>query len=105
MCVREVLWLCKFAGLLKIVLPGEIVDKLFKILIGEDNMACIQNTHISTNSDLCKHVDVKYQLLIDHMKRNVSLPFIPTEKMVADVMTGKLKCIKFAELVKLTKMC
>lgn len=51
-CVRGGLWFRRFAGFLKMVRPGEVVDKSFIILIGEDNMACLQDAYNLTISDL-----------------------------------------------------
>lgn len=59
-CVEAVLWLCKFAGFLKMVLAGEVVDKLLNILTGENNMVYIPDAYNPTIPELSKHEDVKY---------------------------------------------
>lgn len=74
--MREILWLKKFKDLWKLVVPNDGVDRMFNISIGEDNILCIKDAHILIVSEMSKHVDIKYQFLVDHVERgNVGLQF------------------------------
>lgn len=59
-CVREVLWLCKFAFTLGKDLEKSVVDKILDIYISEDNQACISETENPVLSDLSKHIYLIY---------------------------------------------
>lgn len=68
-------------------------------------MACTKTAYNPTASELPEHVDMKYQLLVDHVeKRDVDLHYVSREKMRRLLVTINMKGTKFAYVVKLTKM-
>lgn len=69
MCVREVLWVKKFPKSFNGILGKVTALNLFAISIGEDNPFCISDAFNSTLSELSKHVDLKCQFLVDHIKK------------------------------------
>lgn len=60
MCVREILWLKKISVVVEHILNKNTVEEIFKIIIGEDNQACISNARNPVLSGLSKHIDPKY---------------------------------------------
>lgn len=53
-------------------------------------------------NDRSEHIDIKYQFLIDKIKREtVSVEFISTSDMIADNLTKALPRDKFQRFVKL----
>ena len=58
--------------------------------IGEDNQSCISITN-RTDHKRTKHVDIKFHFLRDFVaKKIISIGYIPSEHMVADVLTKHL---------------
>lgn len=104
-CIREALWLQKFEEFFdRILIKGEAHD-IFNITLGEDNMGCIRDAQTPVISDLSKHVDIKYQFLVDHVRRgNVKLQFVPTNEMLADILTKNLKKVKFGGMIRMINM-
>lgn len=104
-CVRDVLWLLKFKHDVSKVLEVDAVNKMFDVTVGEDNQGCISDVHNANMTDLNKHVDLKYQLLADHIRRgDMQLEYVPSAKMVADIFTKNLQLQKFKGLMALTGM-
>ena len=68
-CIREVLWLMKFKLPLQRIVGLDSVKELFDICIREDNQACILDAKNHVLSDLSKPIDLKYQLLVDHIRK------------------------------------
>lgn len=61
---------------------------MFKLSIGEDKMACIKDGQRSTVSELSKHIDVKFQFLVDHFTNGEDgLHFVASRKMVSDTFS------------------
>lgn len=77
------------------------LDKLLDITILEHNQACIQEVIHPVMSELPKHIDVKYQLIFDHVrKETVKICNIETKNMAADVMTKAWRAPKFNYQIK-----
>lgn len=72
-------------------LLGELgFEQSLPTFIGEDNQSCISITN-RTDHKRTKHVDIKYCFLRDFVaKKFISVNYIPSEQMVADVLTKHL---------------
>ena len=83
--VREALWLRK-------LLPEIYGQDLgLPMKLHEDNMECISVAKDDVLKENNKHIDVKYQLIMEHVKKgNIVLKYTETGKMVADVFTKSL---------------
>lgn len=104
-CVRDVLWLHKFKKDFDRFMDPKAVATLFDVIIGEDNQACLAEVRNGGLSELSKHVDLKYQMVIDHVQKGeVRVEFVPSQVMVADVMTKNLSVQKFLPFRKLLGM-
>lgn len=61
------LCLYKFKEDFKTFMDSTVVGSLFDVVIGEDNHACLADVRNKELVELSKHVDLKYQLVIDHV--------------------------------------
>lgn len=83
------------------VLDRATVERLFDVCIGEDNQACISETLNPVLSDLSKHIDLKYQFLVDHIRKgDVGIRYVCTEEMIADILSKNLSAQNFGQLVR-----
>jgi hypothetical protein len=93
--VKEALWL-------KLVVRELRLNLADKLVIYEDNTACI---NISKNPVLhhrTKHIDTRYKFVRENVQANVvEVRQIETENNVADMFTKGLKKIQFARLCEL----
>lgn len=84
------------------VLYACTVKKLFDVVIGDNNQAFIADASNDGLSDLSKYVDLKYQLLVYLVpKGDLRLEYVPSEEMVADLLTKNLAFPKLKALVEL----
>lgn len=98
-CIRELLWFKKFGNMLERIISKKKVDQLFNVSIAEDNQACIREAKNPGSSELSKHIDVKFQFLVDNIQKGiVDIHYVPTENMAADLFTKNLKRIRFEKL-------
>lgn len=67
--VKEVLSHKKLAKFCKNVLLKTDVEPLFNISIREDKLAGIEGLIVSAVSELSKHFDMKYQVLLDDVEK------------------------------------
>lgn len=75
---------------------------MFNIMISIEYYACVADVTSSVISDLSKHIDLKYQFMVDNMQRwNVKLRYVRTDKMPADVLTKNLSAQKFEHALRL----
>lgn len=75
------------------------------MFIGEDNQACVADAEKSVLSDMSKHVDLKYQVLVDNVENgNVRLRFVQKDNTVTDMLTKHVGAIKFCRIVSLAGM-
>ena len=64
-----------------------------------DNDACISITTNPISSQKAKHIDIKYHIIRDYVKRKIiSLERCPTVDMKADILTKSLDRIKFEKM-------
>lgn len=109
-CDGDVLWLLKFkhdvSKVLKVeVLKVDALNKIFDVTVGKDNQRCISDVQNANLTDLNKYVDLKYQLLADHIRRgDMQLELVPSAEMVADIFTKNLQLQNFKGLLALTGM-
>lgn len=103
--VMEVHSFHKKKAFLKQAIEIEFWDRLFDISTGEDNIFYIKGAQSLFVLELSRHKDVKYQFLVDHVeKRDVMVHFVPTDEMVADVLTQNLGRARLQKLVKYVRM-
>jgi len=68
-------------------------------VIFEDNKGCISYGKRSLNASAMKHLDLKYNMLRQNIKRNrIKLERVPTAINIADILTKPLTRKKFEEL-------
>ena len=76
------------------------------ITVFEDNMSCI---HLATGEKVksrSKHIDVKYHYVRDQVKENaVKIDHMPSERMLADLLTKPLSAARTAELKRGLLIC
>ena len=59
-----------------------------QVTLCNDNLSAMQSIKNSTSHNLCKHIDVRYHFIRDHYSRGtINLEYIPTDKLVADILT------------------
>lgn len=76
--------------------------KLQKTLIGEHSCVLLSDAYSRTSLDLSKHIDVKYQVLVDSVTiQTVSLHYVLTKAMVTDIFTKILERSKSKTLIEL----
>lgn len=64
-------------------------------VIYEDNQSCIDLVRDSKFSYKTKHIDTKYKMIRDIIRKKIIRPeYCPTEEMVADLLTKPLSAIK-----------
>lgn len=104
-CVRDVLWLRKFKREFARILNLATVDRIFDVPIGEDNQACLADVRNEGLWDLLKHVDLKYQLIVDYVRKGeLWVENVSSEEMAADILTKNLSTQQFETLRELLGM-
>lgn len=94
-CVKDVLSLYKFMKHFEQVMDSAVVTSIFNVIIAEDNHACLAHMPKDGFPELSKHVDLKYHLVIEHVRKgDVCVEFVSSEEMVADLMTNNLSVQK-----------
>lgn len=74
--------------MLKGVTSQEEIDKLMKIVTTEDSQECIIKAYILASTGLYRPVNVKYQLVMDHvLKGDEKVQYAPTDLMITDMFT------------------
>lgn len=105
LCVRDILWMGKLYFVLSGFVDKAALDDLVDATVAEDNQSCMKEAIHPVMQELSKHVIVKYQLTVNHVrKRMVRTVYIETENMAADVMTNALSPHKFKYHIKLLRM-
>lgn len=98
-CVNYVLCWYKCNGDFKQFMDDAVVASLFEVVIREDNRDCLADVWSGGMSELSKHVDLKYQTVIEHDRSGeVRVKFVPSVEMVADVKNKNLSAQKFLPL-------
>lgn len=76
-----------------------------KIVIAEGNQRCIKAAYNPVRTELSNHMDFQYQLVVVHvLKRDMEIQYVPTDLVIADNFTKKLKRVTFSQLMKLSRM-
>lgn len=80
--ILEALWIRKLGPLF----PKE--SNISSLLIKEENQGCFSVAKNDTVNDRSKHIDVKYQMIMDNVKKGImKLEYVPTDEMLADGLT------------------
>lgn len=75
-------------------------NQMFQITIGEDMQVCISIATENIVDARCTEIDVRYEMIADYVIRNVvSIYYIPTIEIVADVITKALPKDAFKFLI------
>lgn len=83
----------------------EAVSKISTTKICKWNTALIKDAYHSVVLDPSNHVDVSYQIIVDHItKKNIAFEYIHSNETIAYNSTKNLKNIIFVEFMKLTVM-
>ena len=84
-------------------LSREITGRCGKIVILEDNQACIAMAKKPLFHRRTKHVDIRHHFIRELVQKGViQLTYCPTEDMAADLLTkdlGRLKTVKFRAIL------
>lgn len=81
------------------------MESFFAVVVGEYNYAHLADVRNEGFSELSKNVDLKYVLVIDHVrKRKAPVVYVPSVEMLADVTTKNLSVQKFLSLGGLLRM-
>jgi hypothetical protein len=92
-CVREVLWFRSFLNEI-----GQ--SQLCPTPIFQDNRSCIKIAQDPSVSDRTKHIDIKHHFIKERISLNdITLIYIPTAAMLADIFTKPLPYPQFRTLV------
>ena len=87
--VREALWIRN--------LLQEMKWKDKAIRIGDDNQRALRLSSDEIENERTKQIDVKFHFIRDHLERGtVAFDYVPTEDMIADIMTKALCQIKYS---------
>lgn len=94
--IREALWFKKFSAALEC-----IPNYVFNITLDEDNQGCISGATDNFVNSRSKHIDVRYQMVVYWERRGMfTIRYVPTNEMVADIMTRRLSKETFNYLVR-----
>lgn len=67
--------------------------------IYEDNVGCIKLAEQESVNERTKHIDVSFHFIRDHIQRkDIKMVYLPTAKMLADMMTKNLGKVKLHDL-------
>lgn len=91
---------CKEAIYLK-TLISEVFAVSHPIIIHSDNQSSIKLAHNSTYHARTKHIDIKHHFIRDALAHHdLSVKFIPTHDMIADILTKPLPKLKHCKCTK-----
>lgn len=95
--IREAIWL-------KSLLhdPGIYSSTKEKFFINTDNQQVLNLSKDEIISEKSKHIDIKYHLVRDHAQQGtVTLNYVCTNDMIADILTKPLENVKFSRFRQL----
>lgn len=70
------------------------------VIIYEDNQSAIKLAENPIHTNRSKHIDVRYHVIREYVKNNViTLQYLPTAEMIADIMTKSLGKVLHARFV------
>ena len=68
-------------------------------IIYEDNQSCISMSKTSGQHDRTKHIDIKHHFIREQVEAGaLTLAWVPTETMIADILTKPLNTPQFEAL-------
>ncbi len=89
---REVIWI-------RTLLAGLGFEQSGPTVIHEDNSACIQMSKNPVQHSKTKHIDLHYHFVRERVEKgDVRLDWVPTDKMIADMLTKALSPAVFIPL-------
>ncbi len=89
--VKEMKWLRQL--LEELGFPQEITEMM------QDNQSCVQMAKGNINHQRSKHIDMRYHFIQDAVANGeLTLKWIPTKDMIADIMTKVLPTPTFIKL-------
>lgn len=104
-CIQDVLWFEMFPVMMRKVPVKTAVEWWSDICIDEGNPVFIAAAKTPIPSELSKHVDLKYQSLVEIVqKESLWLRCARTENIVANTVTNNLSAIKSCRLAKLAEV-
>ena len=60
-----------------------------------DNCGAVYLTRGGSDSNKTKHIDIRYHFIRSHVEqKRIKVQYMPTDKMVADILTKNLGCSK-----------
>lgn len=90
----------KLAKVCRNVLEKHMVRCKLNVIIGKDNVGCVQDMFIQIVRDVSKHVNVKHQFLFESVQKRSVGQLCAKRGMVADILTKNLKRVKFPHFCK-----
>jgi len=91
-CAREVLWVRSFLGELRF-------PQLSPTVVYQDNKSCIRLAENPSVADRTKHISIRHHFLKQKISNgDISLTYVPTAHMTADVLTKPLCSAQFSIL-------
>ena len=95
--VCEVLWL--------MILEVGVSMKKIPIDVGCDNQGALESESDEIENERSKHIDVKHHFIRDiYQKGKITLNYVPTSEMIADIMTKNLPHILHIKFLKMSNM-
>ena len=99
--VKEIVYLRQFFTELGLGFLFTNGDEMCPTVIFEDNQSCIALSKNPVNHSRSKHIDIRYHYIWDIIiEGQVTVVYLSTEEMVADVPTKPLNTEKFVKMVK-----
>jgi len=87
--VKEALWVLTWLK--------QVGFDLSTITIQMDSNGALNLAKNAQFSQLTKHIDIRHHFIRDHMEKGeISLQYLPTDAMTADILTKPLEKVKFA---------
>lgn len=92
---------CKEAIYLRTLINELHLIPTHSIVIYSDNQSSIKLAHNDTYHSRTKHIDIKHHFIRDTVThQHIEIKFIPTQSMIADVLTKPLAKLKHAKCVQ-----
>lgn len=83
----------------------ETLAEFFNIVLWKDNQTCLSDARNSRLSELSKHVDLYFHLLVDHVfKDDLQVEYVPSKEIVLCLLAKNLQVQKSKSLLALLVM-
>lgn len=84
----------------------DLLGKLDCVLIYNDNQSAKKLAYNPVLHDRSKHIDIRYHFVRDAVSdRIIEVKYLPTNDMIADILTKSLQSVKNAKFVKSLGLC